>query len=1418
MSRSLTERKRFRKNLGSTRDIIEIPDLISLQKESYESFVQANVSDPDKRKRKGLQEVFKSIFPIKGYSGRAELDFCSYSFDEPKYDPDECRKKGVTYAAPLRAKFRLIVWDLSNDSGARAIRDIKEQEVYMGDLPIMTNSGSFIINGVERVIVSQMQRSPGLLFDHDGGKNSVSGKYLYAAHVIPVRGSWLDFEFDEKDVIYAKIDRKKKILATTFLMALDSRRTEKLRQEKAEKLDYLQDVQGMSREEILETFYKTYVVEKTKGVWRRKFIPAEWDGVRPDSAIINADTGEEAIEIGKKVHIKIAERLAKDGLKYIRLDDEDVLGCFLAEDIIDESNGIVLFEAGEAVALNTLETLEKYGVNQIKLLNIDYSNTGPYIRNTLALDKNNSREEALFEIFRIMRPGEPITLETAEDLFNGMFFNEVRYDLSVVGRVKIDQRLVRPEVDKAARVLSKKDVLDVLRVLHELKDGRGEVDDIDNLGNRRVRAVGELLENQFRVGLVRLERTIRERMGTVEIENTMPNELMNSKPVSSLIREFFGTSQLSQFMDQVNPLTEITHKRRLSALGPGGLSRERAGFEVRDVHPTHYGRICPVETPEGPNIGLITSMATYAKVNEYGFIETPYRRVVDGKPTDEIVYMSATEESRHFIAQASEALNNDGHFANETVPCRNNGDVVMVPADKIDFMDVSTKQLLSVSASLIPFFENNEASRDLMGCNMQRQAVPLVSPVAPLVGTGIEKIVARDSGVVVVADRDGIVEYVDSSKIIVRAAKQPEAKGKGKKKASAAPEDLDGIVGIDIYKLRKFDHTNQNTCINQRPVVKKGDLVNKGDIIADGVATDTGELAIGNNVSIAFMSWNGYNFEDSILVSERLVADGKYNSIHIEEFEVLCRDTKLGNEEITRDIPNVSGESLRNLDDSGVVCIGSKVGPGDILVGKVTPKGESLITPEEKLLRAIFGERSSDVSDSSLRVPPGVRGTVVDVKIYSRRGIDKDERTLAIERREIDELARNRDAERAILAKFYYSSLRKLLVGQTVKTLASKCPGIKVGQELTADVLAGVGNHLLDKIVISDDGISEEILVLKRDFDKRTKDLQKHFERQSEKVRAGEDLQSGVIKVVRVYLAVCRRLTAGDKLSGRHGNKGVISRVVPIEDMPFLPDGRHVDMVLTPLGLPSRMNIGQILEIHLGAASRGLGEKIAEFLRGMEETDEGVKKLRQELKKYYDGPEDGRDIDALSDYEVVEMATNLTNGVPFSVPVFDGPKVAAIEKYLEKAGIYKSGQVTLYDGKTGEPFAKKVTVGCMYMLKLNHMVDDKMHARSIGPYSLVTQQPLGGKAQFGGQRFGEMEVWALEAYGASYLLQEMLTVKSDDIVGRTNAYNSIVSGFGDIEAGIPESFNVLVKELKSLALNVEFLKDRLPESSEVENK
>lgn len=1416
MSRSLTEKKRFRKNLGSIREIVEVPDLITLQKKSYESFVQTNVEDPDMRENKGLQEVFKSIFPIKDYSGKAELDFCSYTFDEPKYEEDECRKKGITYSAPLRAKFRLIVWDVDAETGARTIRDIKEQDVYMGDLPIMTDHGSFIINGVERVIVSQMQRSPGLLFDHDNGKNCTSGKYLYAAHIIPVRGSWLDFEFDEKDILFAKIDRKKKILVSTFLMALDSARTEKLRAEKGADLDYMQDVQGMTREEILGTFYSKYTVENTNGMWRRVFNPEEWIGTRIDIDFVNADTGNVVLESGRKVHKKIAEKLVEDGLKYLKLDDEDVLGCFLAEDIIDESNGLVLFEAGEAVTITILEALEERNITSINLLNIDYVQVGPYLRNVLALDKNNSREEALFEIFRVMRPGEPVTLEAAEELFRSMFFDDVRYDLSIVGRVKIDQRLGRPDGDKNFRVLSKKDIIDVIKVLLDLKDGRGEIDDIDNLGNRRVRAVGELLENQFRVGLVRLERTIRERIGAVEVENTMPNELMNSKPVSSLIREFFGTSQLSQFMDQVNPLTEITHKRRLSALGPGGLSRERAGFEVRDVHPTHYGRICPVETPEGPNIGLITSMATYAKVNEYGFIETPYRKVVNRQVTDEIIYLTATEEARHFIAQAKEHIDSKGKIVNEFVVCRNNGDVVNVPGEQIDLIDISSRQLLSVSASLIPFFENDDASRALMGCNMQRQAVPLVKPSAPLVGTGIERVVAKDSGVVIVAQRDGVVEYVDSAKIIVKAQEEVKASKSSSKKKQDSEEAAQSIVGVDIYKLRKYDHTNQSTCINQKPIVKKGDLIKKGDIIADGIATDCGELALGNNVLVAFMSWNGYNFEDSILVSEKLIADGKFSSIHIEEFELLCRDTKLGNEEITRDIPNVSDDALRNLDDSGVVCIGAKVNPGDILIGKVTPKGESLVTPEEKLLRAIFGERSSDVSDSSLRVPPGVKGTVVDVKIYSRRGIEKDERTQIIERREIDELIRNRDAERGILTKFYYSSLARLLKDQVVKSFSGK--GIlKKGTVLDEDVLKTIQGYQLDKIIVDNELVNENIASLKKEFDKRIKNIQKQFEKHVDKVKSGEDLQSGVIKVVKVYLAVCRKLTAGDKMAGRHGNKGVVSRVVPVEDMPYLEDGTPVDMVLSPLGVPSRMNIGQILEIHLGSAAYGLGKQIDKVLRNMSESDEGIVQLRKELKNIYDAKDEAKDIDVLSDYEVVEMATNLTKGVPFAIPVFDSPNIAKIEHYLELAGCDKSGQTVLYDGRTGQPFDKRVTVGYMYMLKLNHMVDDKMHARSIGPYSLVTQQPLGGKAQFGGQRFGEMEVWALEAYGASYLLQEMLTVKSDDIAGRTNAYNSIVSGFGDIETGIPESFNVLVKELKSLALNVEFLKSKISEDSEVAN-
>jgi len=1388
MKRSFTEKKKFRRSFARIKDVFDTPNLIQLQKKSYEDFLQENIS-PDARRQIGLQEVFTSMFPISDYANKGELHFVSYRFDPPQYDEEECRYKGLTYASPLRAVFRLIIWENDDDTGARSIKDIKEQEVYMCDIPVMTDKGGFIINGVERVVVSQMQRSPGVFFDHDNAKSNTFGKLLYGAHVIPVRGSWLDIEFDVKDTLYIRIDRRRKILATTFLMACYSAKTEKIIEEKGVNELSFDDIDGMSREEILGCFYKNYVAKiDSNGNWYREFNQEDWIGIKVEDDIVNYENDEVAIKSGTKLNKVVLNRIYEKGLRNIKLDESDVIGAFVASDVVDLKTGIVLLEAGEPVTSEFIEKCKENGIKEVKLLAIDYKNVGPYIRNTLEIDKNNCREEALFEIFRILRPGEPPILESAEKLFNDLFFNFDRYDLSVVGRVKMNQRLGM-DIDPSVRVLSKNDILNIMKVLHDLRDGVGDIDDIDNLGNRRVRAVGELLENQFRVGLSRVERTIKERMGAVDIDSVMPNELLNSKPISALVREFFGTSQLSQFMDQVNPLSEITHKRRVSALGPGGLTRERAGFEVRDVHPSHYGRLCPVETPEGSNIGLINSLATYARINDYGFIETPYRKVKDGVVTDEVEYLSALNEAKYRIAQANSPLDSKSHFKDDVVLCRYGAEVEGADPSKIDYMDVSTRQLVSVSASMIPFFENDDASRALMGCNMQRQAVPLLKPHAPLVGTGVEKVVARDSGVCTVAKRHGVVEQVDAERIVIKAL-----------------DNNGNIEGVDIYRLRKFDRSNQSTCINQRPIVKKGDIVDADDIIADGTSTEMGELALGNNVLAAFVSWKGYNYEDAIILSERIVADDVFTSIHIEEFEVLCRDTKLGNEEITRDIPGVSEEALTDIDESGVISIGAKVKAGSILVGKVTPRGESVVSPEEKLLRAIFGERASDVADSSLRVPPGTVGTVVDVKIFSRRGVEKDGRALEIEKKEIEFLLKNKNIEKEILENNYRSGMVDLLKGQVVSVISGKVSKVEKGDVLTEDVLKKMKLEVLSKISVEDIEVNKKVVSITNEFSKHLKNIEKTFESKVEKISRGDELPSGVLKMVKVYLAVKRKIRVGDKMAGRHGNKGVVSRIAPIQDMPFLEDGTPVDIVLNPLGIPSRMNIGQILEIHLGRAARGLGHVIQKTLENMEENEKGLKELRAKLKEIY--PKDVKDIDDLNDDEVVELADNITRGVPMATPIFNGATIADIESCLKMAGFDTTGQVNLYDGMTGRKFDKKVTVGVKYMIKLNHMVDDKMHARSIGPYSLVTQQPLGGKAQFGGQRFGEMEVWAIEAYGASYILQEMLTIKSDDVMGRTNAYNAIVSGMSDIEIGIPESFNVLVKELSSLGLNMEFIEKK----------
>jgi DNA-directed RNA polymerase subunit beta len=1385
MARTYTERKRIRKSFARIPEIAPLPNLIELQKTSYENFLQMGVP-AEMRTSAGLQEVFRSVFPISDFAGRSQLEFYRYDFDPPKYDVEECKQRGMTFAAPLRVTFRLVVWDIDEDTGSKSIRDIKEQEVYMGDIPLMTENGTFIVNGIERVVVSQMHRSPGVFFDHDSGKSHSSGKYLFSARVIPYRGSWLDFEFDAKDIVFARIDRKRKLPVTTLLMALDGTETEekrKLADEKGERLDAF-EAQGMSREEILNTFYGIVEYSKSGEHWKTAFRPEQVKVGKLTHDLIDAKTGKVVAAEGAKMNLRFARKLQTEGLSEVLVYQEDLVGRYAANDIINESTGEVYVEAGDEITPAILDTLAEVNIGSLPTLDIDHVNIGAYLRNTLMADKNLSREDALVDIYRILRPGEPPTVEGAEALFKSLFFDQERYDLSSVGRVKMNSRLGL-ETPDTVRVLRKDDVLAIVKVLLNLKDGRGEIDDIDNLGNRRVRSVGELLENQYRIGLSRMERAIRERMSSVEIDTVMPHDLINAKPAAAAVREFFGTSQLSQFMDQTNPLSEINHKRRLSALGPGGLTRDRATFEVRDVHPTHYGRICPIETPEGPNIGLINSLATYARVNKYGFIETPYRKVIEGKVTKEIVYLTAMDESKHTIAQANAELDKKDQFVADFVSCRRNSEFVVAPASEIDLMDISPKQIVSVAASLIPFIENDDANRALMGSNMQRQAVPLLRTEAPFVGTGMEGPVARDSGVAVVAKRTGFVDQVDASRIVIRVT----------------DDSAMTASNVDIYNLWKFQRSNDKTCVNQKPLVKVGDKVEKGDIIADGPCMNLGELALGSNVLVAFVSWNGYNFEDSIIISERIVKNDIFTSIHIEEFEVSARDTKLGNEEITRDIPNVGDEALRHLDEAGIVYIGADVKPGDILVGKVTPKGESPATPEEKLLRAIFGEKASDVRDTSLRLPPGVQGTIVEVRVFSRRGVEKDERALAIERSEIERLAKDRDAERSILDRNFYAALEGLLMDQKVVNAPA---GIKKGSKITKPSLDSLSKGQWRQITVEDDAVMSALESAKEHHDERVTTLQARFEDKVEKLRRGDELPTGVLKQVKVFVAVKRKLQSGDKMAGRHGNKGVVSRIVPVEDMPHLEDGTAVDIVLNPLGLPSRMNVGQILETHLGWAAAGLGRQISDAITKMAiEEHKDINVLRTTLDHVYEDDQIVKDIKSMSDDEVVELATNLTSAVPMATPVFDGAHEVDINHQLKKASLDTSGQVTLYDGRTGEPFDRKATVGYMYMLKLHHLVDDKIHARSVGPYSLVTQQPLGGKAQFGGQRFGEMEVWALEAYGASYTLQEMLTVKSDDVSGRTKVYESIVRGDDNFESGIPESFNVLMKELRSLGLNVE---------------
>ncbi|MXP28148.1 DNA-directed RNA polymerase subunit beta [Porphyrobacter algicida] len=1357
-----TAKRRIRKIFGDIHEVVEMPNLIEVQRESYEQFLR---SDKETGYVSGLEKTLRSVFPIRDFAGTAELDFVHYELEPPKYDVTECRQRGITYAAPMKVTLRLIVFEVDQETETRSVLDIKEQDVYMGDMPLMTENGTFIVNGTERVIVSQMHRSPGVLFDHDRGKTHSSGKLLFAARIIPYRGSWLDFEFDAKDIVNVRIDRKRKLPVTALLFAL-----------------------GLDAEQILAEFYNTITWKRAKDGWQIPFSADQWRGAKPAFALVDAKTGEEVFPAGQKISPRAANKAAKDGLETLLLPTEEIFGHFAARDMIDESTGRIYIEAGDEVAPENLEVLDQAGVDSLDLLDIDDINTGPWMRNTLKVDKAENRDEGLEAIYKVMRPGEPPTKETAEALFEGLFFDGERYDLSAVGRVKLNMRLGL-DAEDTVTTLRKEDILAVVKELVDLKDGKGDVDDIDNLGNRRVRSVGELLENQYRVGLLRMERAVKERMSSVDVSTVMPNDLINAKPAVAAVREFFGSSQLSQFMDQTNPLSEVTHKRRVSALGPGGLTRERAGFEVRDVHPTHYGRICPIETPEGPNIGLINSLASFSRVNKYGFIETPYRIIKDGKVTSEVVYLSAMEEQKHTVAQASAELDDEGAFVEEFVSARQNGDYFMAPREQITLMDVSPKQLVSVAASLIPFLENDDANRALMGSNMQRQAVPLVKAEAPFVGTGMEETVARDSGAAITATRGGVVDQVDATRIVIRAIGDVEP----------------GQSGVDIYTLQKFQRSNQNTCINQRPLVKVGEAVEPGDVIADGPSTDLGELALGRNSLVAFMPWNGYNYEDSILISERIVKDDVFTSIHIEEFEVMARDTKLGPEDITRDIPNVGEEALRNLDEAGIVYIGAEVHPGDILVGKITPKGESPMTPEEKLLRAIFGEKASDVRDTSLRLPPGVAGTIVEVRVFNRHGIEIDDRTRAIQNEEIERLRKDSQDERAILNRATYNRLKDMLIGQT----ASAAPkGVKKGSEITEELLEEVERHEWFKFAVADDGRQAQIEAIKGQYDEAVKGIDDKFEDRKEKLERGDELAPGVLKMVKVFVAVKRKLQPGDKMAGRHGNKGVISRILPQEDMPFLEDGTPVDIVLNPLGVPSRMNVGQIFETHLGFAAREMGQQIGrqleEWRAANPDTTEGKPPaaIVDKLKDVY-GEQYHADIESRSADEVIELASNLVTGVPMGTPVFDGAREGDVTTQLQKAGLDGSGQSVLYDGRTGEAFDRKVTVGIIYMLKLHHLVDDKIHARSIGPYSLVTQQPLGGKAQFGGQRFGEMEVWALQAYGAAYTLQEILTVKSDDVVGRTKVYEAIVKGDDTFEAGIPESFNVLVKEMRSLGLNVE---------------
>ena len=1362
MQLSFTGKKSIRKNFGKLKEILSIPNLIEVQKKSYNQFLSSK-KNSESSLQKGLVKVFNSIFPIEELSDKATLEYLSFRLEKSKFSVEECRQRDLTYSSALKPTLRLVIYDIDQENNTKQVLSAKEQEVYMGDIPLMTPSGTFVINGIERVVVNQMHRSPGVFFDHDKGKTHASGKLLFNCRVIPNRGSWLDFEYDVKDILYFRIDRKRKLPVTTLLYAL-----------------------GYKKIEILDLFYdfKTFNFDQKTKKWKTKFNPDDYKRpIKLRNDLINSTNGKKVLKIGSKINFVIAKKIYDEGLKNILVSSDYFLDKYIKNNLSNPLTDEIFLKTGSSISKENLDNILELNINTLTIADVDPINKGSYLLDTLNIEKNNSKEEAINDIYKVLRPGEPPSFEVANEIFNKLFFTSERYDLSDVGRVKINSKL-HLQCSDTITILRNEDIVAIIKHMLDLRDGKGEVDDIDHLGNRRVRSVGELVENQFRIGILRMERVIKEKMSTLlEVESAMPQDLINPRPISAAMKDFFATSQLSQFMDQTNPLSEITHKRRVSALGPGGLTRERAGFEVRDVHPTHYGRICPIETPEGPNIGLINSLATYSRINKYGFIESPYRKVVDGKVTDKIEYLSAVEEEKYTIAQANSPINENGNFVEELLSCRKSPNFILAKPDVIEYVDVSPKQLVSVAASLIPFLENDDANRALMGSNMMRQAVPLIKPESPLVGTGIEQDVALDSGVTIIAKRDGIVDKIDGKRIVVKATEKDLSKS-----------------GVDIYNLLKFQKSNQNTCINQSPLVKIGDLIKKGDIIADGPATKLGELALGKNITAAFMPWLGYNFEDSILISERCVTDGVFTSIHIVEYELMARDTKLGTEDITRDIPNVSEESLRNLDESGIVYIGAEVKPGDILIGKVTPKGDTISNPEEKLLRSIFGEKATDVRDSSLKMSPGGNGIVVDVRVFNRHGIEKDERSTTIERAEIESVQEDKGVEEEILERNIKVRAQEIINNSK---LSNDFKNLEPGTKITSQDLEKLNLNDYWKMAFEEEQTNKDLQILKHQYTKVNQDIKERFEDKVEKIQQGDELLPNVLKMVKVYVAVKRSLKPGDKMAGRHGNKGVISKIVPIEDMPYMENGKPVDVVLNPLGVPSRMNVGQILETHLGWACSELGEKINRIIKLKTDIDKRNSSIREVLKKIYGKNIYDTNIQSLNKKEFEELSSNLSLGIPIATPVFDGASVDDVAELLKLADLPSSGQTTLWDGRTGEKFDRKVTVGTVYMLKLHHLVEDKIHARSTGPYSLVTQQPLGGKAQLGGQRFGEMEVWALEAYGASYTLQEILTVKSDDVAGRTKVYETIVKGDDKFESGIPESFNVLIKEIRSLALNIE---------------